>query len=288
MDKKLRFPLLISSMTGGDHTQLKLINQHLAEAAAHTGIAMATGSQRVMFSHPDAKDSFALRKFAPDTLLWGNLGAVQLNYGFSIEHCRQAVEILQADALCLHLNPLQEAVQPEGNTRFEGLADAIGNMASALPVPVIIKEVGAGLCRKDAEVLIKKGIHYLDVAGAGGTSWSRIEHHRDHGHRRNELGITFQDWGNPTPWMLSELAGMKYDLTLIASGGIRSGIDMAKAMILGASLCGIARPFLEPAMESTEAVIAVIERLYDEFVTAMFLLGVSRIEQMIGHHELLA
>ena len=288
LGKKLTFPLLISCMTGGDHALVRRINRHLAEAAEQCGVAMGVGSQRVQFKTPKARESFALRRHAPTALLFGNLGAVQLNHGFGLAECRAAVEVLEADALVLHLNPLQEAVQPEGDTRFAGLADQIGAIAQTLAKPVIVKEVGAGLSVEDVHLLLPRGVRIFDVAGSGGTSWSRIEHHRQIGTRKNDLGLLFQDWGLPTPRALWELRGCRPDATLIASGGLRSGLDMAKAIILGASWCGVAAPFLKPAMTSTRAVIQEIERLRREFRTAQFLLGAARVEALHANPSLLA
>jgi isopentenyl-diphosphate delta-isomerase len=287
MGKRLAFPLLISCMTGGDHDVARTVNINLAKAAEATGVAMGVGSQRVMFTHPAAKQSFELRPFAPNALLVANLGAVQLNYGFSIKECRAAVDALHADALCLHLNPLQEAVQPEGNTNFSGLADKIGRVAEELGKPVIAKEIGAGISLEDAQLLAGRGVKFIDVAGAGGTSWSRIEHHRGGETHGGDIGLVFQDWGIPTPQALAALKPLRGRITLIASGGIRSGIDMAKAMVLGASLCGVASPLLRPAMESPERVIEAIAQLHREFRTALFLLGIDRAEKLIGNEGLI-
>jgi len=272
LGRKLSFPLLISSMTGGDHELVCQINRNLAEAAQRTGVAMAVGSQRVMFTNPAAEESFRLRELAPDVPLIANLGAVQLNYGLGIRHAMQAVEVLDADALYLHLNPLQEAVQPEGDTDFRHLTEEIGTLVETLTVPVLLKEVGAGISPADIEAGLGVGVSYFDLAGCGGLSWSRVEHHRSGG---DDLGLRFQDWGIPTPLALKMAAPYQDRASFIASGGLRDGIDMAKAVILGASLCGIAGPFLKPAMESADAVVAVIERLRREFVTAMFLLGAA-------------
>lgn len=286
LGKRLSFPLLISSMTGGDHALVRKINRNLAIAAEAEQVAMGVGSQRVMFTNPKARSSFELREFAPTALLFANLGAVQLNYGFGVEQCRDAVAALGADALYLHLNPLQEAVQPEGDTDFRGLAKKIGAVAKAMKVPVILKEVGAGISRADAELAMKNGMKILDVAGSGGTSWSRIEHHRK---KDGDLGMLFQDWGIPTPDALRALAPLrKRGATLIASGGIRSGLDIAKAVVLGASLGGLAKPFLEPAAKSPEAVRKVIQQLRREFVTAMFLLGVAGVDKLKANDNLLA
>lgn len=287
MGKKLSFPLLISSMTGGDHEMVRTINQNLAHAAEATGVALGVGSQRVMFTQPAARRSFEIRPFAPNALLFANLGAVQLNYGFGSEECEDAIAAVQADALYMHLNALQEAVQPEGDTNFAGLAERIGAVAKDLDKPLILKEVGAGISREDVELVLDKGIKYIDVAGSGGTSWSRIEHHRQSQGSDDETGLTFQDWGIPTPIALQELAPYRDRLTLVASGGIRSGLDMVKAVVLGASLCGMASPFLKPATESPRAVIDVIERLKKEFITAMFLLGAPTINDLLGNSKLL-
>ena len=287
LGRKLSFPLLISCMTGGDHDLVRTININLAKAAEATGVAMGVGSQRVMFANAASRKSFELRAFAPHALLFANLGAVQLNHGFTLEHCKDAVAALQADALCLHLNPLQEAVQPEGDTNFSGLAAKIGAVAKGLGKPVIAKEIGSGISMEDAQLLLKQGVNILDIAGSGGTSWSRVEHHRRSAGSSDDIGLAFQDWGIPTPRALADLAPLRDRVTLIASGGIRSGIDMAKALALGASLCGIASPFLQPATESHEAVIAVIERLRKEFRTTMFLCGVATVDRLAGNTSLI-
>ena len=272
LGKTLRLPLLISSMTGGDDPEIRRINHNLAQAAEQCGVALAVGSQRVQFTNPAAEASFRLREIAPNTVLLANLGAVQLNYGFGIEHCRRAVETLAADGLYLHLNPLQEAVQPEGDTNFAGLAAKIAAVARELPVPVLLKEVGSGLSPADIALGKQAGIRHFDLAGRGGTSWSRIEHHR----RRDpadSLGLTFQDWGLTTADALRLNRTAHPDVILIASGGIRNGIDMEKAELLGAELCGIDAPFLAAAQDSAAAVIAAITRLEREYRTALYLLG---------------
>ncbi len=284
LGKSLSFPLLISCMTGGDHAVLRRINRNLALAAEAENVAFGVGSQRVMFSSPKARASFAVREWAPTALVFANLGAVQLNRGFGLKECRAAVEVAGADALCLHLNPLQEAVQPEGDTDFAGLTAKIGAVARGLKRPVILKEVGAGLSLADVQLARRHGLRYFDVAGAGGLSWSRVEHHRQDIH---DLGLTFQDWGIPTPAALRALKPIGTKIELIASGGVRSGVDMVKAVILGARLCGIASPFLRPAMESPGAVRAVIQRLRREFCTAMFLLSAKTVDALRGNEALL-
>ena len=284
LGKTLRFPFLISSMTGGDHEVVRTINRNLAEAAERCQVAMAVGSQRVMFTDAQSRSSFELREVAPTTVLIGNLGAVQLNYGFSEKECEEAVDVLGADALYLHLNPLQEAIQPEGDTNFSGLAERIAELSKTLSVPLMLKEVGSGLSPEDIELGYGAGVRFFDLAGTGGTSWSRIEHHRREG---DQLGIKFQDWGLPTPLALMRAAHWNDRTTLIASGGLRDGIDLAKSVILGASLGGFAAPLLKPAMESADAVVAVIEQIEREYRTAMFLLGVQNSKALLGCRALI-
>lgn len=290
LGKPLSFPLLISSMTGGNHDVVQTINTNLAKAAEACQVAMGVGSQRVMFVDEQARKSFDLRQYAPTTVLLGNIGAVQFNYGFDLEQCQQAVDVLGADGLYLHLNPLQEAVQPEGDVNFANLTAQIRDVAKQLSVPVLLKEVGSGLSTHDIDEGLKAGIEYFDIAGTGGTSWSRIEYHR-RTQENDDLGIVFQDWGIPTPTSLNEanqhLNKLNQNATLIASGGLRNGIDMAKSVILGARLCGVAAPLLKPAMTSVEATISAIEKLHKEFKTAMFLLGVTDVEQLINNHDLI-
>lgn len=286
LGKRLSFPFLISSMTGGKGAELSAINRNLAVAAESAGVAMGVGSQRVMFRDAAARASFELRQAAPNAVLCANLGAVQLNYGFGIDECRAAVDILAADALILHLNPLQEICQTEGDTNFAGLAEKIGAIAAELDRPVIVKEVGAGISDRDIERLIDNGVEYIDLAGTGGVSWSRVETLRAH-KLREKATYAFDDWGVPTPDALRMAAPYRDRVELIASGGLRTGLDMAKAMVMGASLCGMARPLLEPAMRSADAVLAEIEKVRDEFRRAMFLLGCARVEELKGREDLI-
>lgn len=286
LGKTLSFPLLISSMTGGDAPEILRINRNLAEAAQACGVAMAVGSQRVMFANSAARESFALRAHAPDVPLLANLGAVQLNKGFGLAECREAVSVMDADGLYLHLNPLQEAIQPEGDRDFSGLASKIATICAGLEVPVLLKEVGSGLSPEDVALGRKAGVRFFDVAGRGGTSWSRIEHHRRKEPGEN-IGLLFQDWGLTTVEALCHLQGHSQQITVIASGGVRNGVDMAKALLLGAGICGIAAPFLAAARQSTEAVIAVIQRLHREFQTALFLLGCADCAALRGNSALM-
>lgn len=277
LGKTLEAPLLIASMTGGDHAEIVQINQRLACAAEACGVAMSVGSQRIQFEHQGAEESFKLRAFAPSVPLIANLGAVQLNYGFDAHHAQHAIATLSADALFLHLNPLQEAIQPEGNTRFAGLWEKIEQLTQQCSHPVLLKEVGSGLSPKVIQQGMQLGIQGFDLAGTGGTSWSRIEHHRQAHH---QSGLTFQDWGIPTPWILEKCRPFADQTTLIASGGVRNGIDVVKSLILGAKLAGMAAPLLKPALQSTDAVIEYLEQIKRDIRIAMFLLGVSTIDEL--------
>ncbi len=286
LGKKLSFPLIISSMTGGASEELQKINKNLALAAEHCQVGLGVGSQRIIFDNTSARKSFELRSFAPTTLLFANIGAVQLNYDFSAQHCQDAINLLGADAIYLHLNPLQEAIQSEGNTNFANLSAKIQDLCAKLKVPVVIKEVGSGVSVADAKILQKVGVKYLDIAGSGGTSWSRIEHLRKI-NPENNLGITFQDWGIPTPVAIKQIINAKLGLQLIASGGLRSGIDLLKSLVLGAQVGAIANPFLSLASNSPEAVIAKIEELQAEFRLGMFLLGQKKVADLIANQDLL-
>ncbi|NPA72729.1 MAG: type 2 isopentenyl-diphosphate Delta-isomerase [Gammaproteobacteria bacterium] len=276
LDHTLSFPFLIASMTGGASGNLGQINRHLAEAAEQCQVPMAVGSQRAMIIDDAAKKSFELRQFAPSVPLIANLGAVQLNYGFGVEEAQRAVETLDANALYLHLNPLQEVIQPEGDTNFSQLADKIHALSDKIEVPIILKEVGSGLSPADIELGLQAGIKHFDIAGRGGTSWSRIEAHRS----ENSLGMTFQDWGLTTVESLQLAQPYQSKADFIASGGIRNGIDMAKSVIIGGRLCGVAAPLLSPALESTRQVVETIEQFKREFRTAQFLLGTQTVAQL--------
>jgi isopentenyl-diphosphate delta-isomerase len=283
LGKPIAFPFMVASMTGGAAGNLADINRNLALAAEACQVPLAVGSQRAMILDKAAQDSFALRRYAPTVPLIANLGAVQLNYGFGVDEARRAVETLEADALYLHLNPLQERIQPEGDTHFGGLADKIAKLVEKLDVPVILKEVGSGLSPADIELGLQAGVTWFDVAGRGGTSWSRIEAHR----ADNNLGFTFQDWGLTTLESLRLARPYQAQARFIASGGIRNGIDMAKAVIMGGRLCGVAAPLLAPAMASETAVIAKIEQFRQEFATAQFLLGQAKADDLHLNQALL-
>lgn len=278
-NKSLSAPLLISSMTGGSE-RARQINHTLAAAAQAAGIAMGLGSMRAAIERPETANTFQVRAAAPDILLFANLGAVQFNYGYDINQCRRVVELAQADALVLHLNALQEAVQPEGNTNFAGLLKKIEAVCKGLAaegVPVIAKEVGWGFSRDDARRLAEAGISAIDVAGAGGTSWSQVEMHRAANDHDKRVAAAFIDWGIPTAEAIQNVKEAAPGLTIIASGGLRDGIDVAKCIALGASLGGMASPFLKAAAKSVDDVVQTIDELKRELRIVLFVTGSQNI-----------
>lgn len=279
LGKHLSAPLLISSMTGGTEIAGK-INSRLAQVAQHFGIAMGVGSQRVAVENPEVAHTFDVRSHAPDILLFANLGAVQLNYNYGLDECRRVVELLEADALILHLNPLQECIQAKGDTNFRCLLEKIAQLCQKLPVPVIAKEVGNGISAAAAEKLIAVGVAAIDVAGAGGTSWAKVESERAENFQQRRLGMTFADWGLPTAECITSIRAVNSDFPLIASGGLRHGLDVAKAIALGANIAGLAWPFLQAAAESEAALYALTEVLIAEITTVLFCTGNLTLEQM--------
>lgn len=277
--KQISAPVFISSMTGGT-SEAGLINRNLAEAAQAAGIPLGVGSQRAALEDQSLVESFQVRMGAPDILLFANLGAVQLNYGLTAADCQRAVDMIEADALILHLNPLQEAVMAEGNTNFYGLIDQIAEVCQTLPVPVIAKEVGWGISKPVAKMLLEAGISAIDVAGAGGTSWTEVEMHRAKDEIQRQVASSFVDWGIPTADSLKIVREAAPELPLFASGGIRSGVDIAKTISLGATMAGMAGPFLQAAAESPEAVLRVIERITREIQISMFASGAKDIPSL--------
>ena len=269
---RLGAPLLISSMTGGTE-EAQRINQRLAATAQRYGLAMGVGSQRVAVENPDLMTTFRVRDVAPDILLLANLGAVQLNYDYGLDQCRRVVDHLEASALILHLNPLQEAVQTRGDTNFKGLLTKIEQICAALPVPVVVKEVGNGISAPLVRRLMEAGVAAVDVAGAGGTSWAKVESERATDPLQRRLGQTFADWGLPTADCLISARQVAPNLPLIASGGLRNGLDVAKTLALGADLAGLAYPFLKAASDSESAVAALVEVLIAEIKTVLFCTG---------------
>jgi len=283
--KKLQAPILISSMTGGT-AEAETINLRLAEAAQETGIAMGVGSQRAAIEHPEQAKTFQVRKVAPDILLFANLGAVQLNYGYGIDQCKQAVDMIEADALILHLHPLQEAVQDAGDVNFAGLAKKIEEVCKQMEVPVIAKEVGWGISEKTAKLLADCGVSAIDVAGAGGTSWSQVEMHRAPDEFTRQLAATFVGWGIPTTDSILNVKTAVPDMTIFASGGLKDGLDIAKCIALGATLGGMAGQFLKAAAISTEKAVEMMKLAKRQIEVTMFNVGAGKLGNLkIGKLE---
>jgi isopentenyl-diphosphate delta-isomerase len=278
LGKTLKAPILISSMTGGFDLARK-INRNLAAAAQQLGLAMGVGSQRVALEEPSAQMSFQVRDVAPDILLLGNLGAVQLNYGYTVEHCRRAVAMIGADGLILHLNVLQEAVQPEGNRNFRGLTEKITAVCRELPVPVVAKEVGNGISIDVGRRLQEAGVKAIDVAGKGGTSWFAVEAQRA-AKAGQPADKTFADWGIPSEEAVVTLRQALPNMPLVASGGIRSGLDIAKAIALGANLAALGQPLLAAALESDKRVVEFLSRVIQDLKIAMLCVGAANLSAL--------
>ena len=268
----LRAPLLISSMTGGTARAAE-INWRLARGAEAAGIAFALGSGRAMLEDDALRTTFDVRSVAPKVVLFANLGAVQLNYGVRPEDARRLVDVLGANGLYLHLNPLQEAIQPGGDTNFRSLEPKIAALCALLDVPVIAKSVGSGIAPSTAGRLVDCGVAAIDVAGAGGTSWARVEGKRSGDPARERIGEAFGDWGYPTPRATAALRAALPLVPLVASGGIRDGVQVAKALALGADLAGLALPFLRAADDSDAAVAELIDELVTALRIALFATG---------------
>ncbi len=282
----LHYPIFISSLTGG-HPDVTSINRNLARAAEHYGLALGVGSQRAGIVNPDVSSSYAItREQAPNTFLIANIGAPQLiaqsrHAAFTIEQAERAIDMIRANALAVHMNSLQEATQPEGDRRAAGEAAALKALSSKVKVPVIAKETGAGVCREQALLLRSCGVAAIDVGGAGGSSMPAMEAARSEARgdvRTQNIGLLYRDWGIATP--VSVVESSAASLPLIATGGVRNGLDMARALALGATLAGIGFPFLKAASQSYEAVCELLETFVAELKVAMQLSGAATIGQL--------
>jgi isopentenyl-diphosphate delta-isomerase len=282
LNHKFSAPIIVEALTGGVEKATK-INAAIASAVEKLGLGMGVGSQRGAIEDPKLEKTFSVaREKAPNAFLIANIGGAQLAHKYGVKEARKAVEMIEADALAVHLNPLQETVQPEGETSYKGLIGKIREVTQALAVPVIVKETGAGICAEDAKELEAAGVAAIDVAGVGGTSWAAVEFHRakrqgDQFHQA--LGEAFWDWGIPTVASLIETRQCVHT-PVIASGGIRSGIDAAKAIVLGASLAGMANPILDPALHGAARVEEKLGLIIEELRTAMFLVGADSIANL--------
>lgn len=279
LNKELKAPFLVSSMTGGSELASK-INQNLAVAAEERGWAIALGSTRALLESSAHEESFLIRKHAHSVPLIANLGAVQLNYGYGTEACQRIVDQTEADSLVLHFNSLQELVQDGGDLNFENLLPKIEEICKSLSVPVGAKEVGFGIDGTVAEKLHNAGISYIDVAGAGGTSWSQVEKLRTKDPLRKAAAEAFNSWGIPTKDCIVSVKSRLSEIPVVASGGMKTGLDAAKAITIGADIIGFARQLLQAATESVEAVVLKMEQIELELKMAMFGVGVKTIEEL--------
>lgn len=280
--RHLSSPLVISAITGGTDSA-KEINATLASAVEEFGIGIGVGSQRIAIEDPSVANTFSIvREKAPSALVMGNIGCPQLSLGWGVDEARTCVEMVDADALTIHTNPLQEAVQVGGETRYSGVLGKVKEIAGGLDTPIVVKETGCGIAHEDAAKLEKAGVAGLELSGVGGTSWAAVEHHiaREEGKRDQEaLGLALWNWGIPTAISVVETS-QTTSLKIIASGGLRTGVEMAKSIALGADAVGIARPFLEKAVEGSEALWEHISNILMEFRTVMFLVGAENLEEL--------
>lgn len=278
--KKLSAPLIIGAMTGGTERAHE-INLRLITAAAACGVGFASGSQRLALTDAQAMKGFSSKTWPKrPPLYFGNIGAVQLNYGVSIEAVLNLMRETGCDAFNIHMNPLQECIQPEGQTNFSKLASQIGKLAKKSGVPVLLKEVGSGISKLQAERLAKLPLHGIETAGLGGTSWSKVESFRNETGLKRDLGLSFAGWGIPTTESILHCRKAFKGRIVIASGGLRNGIDLAKSIALGANAGAMAIPFLNAAQVSTEKVIEEIELVKAELKTVMFLVGAKNIAEL--------
>lgn len=279
LNKPLQAPFLVSSMTGGSKLAAD-INQNLARAAEEKGWVIALGSTRALLESDAHQESFLIRKQAPTVPLIANLGAVQLNYGYGAEEAQRIVDMTEADSLVLHFNSLQEVFQDEGDLNFDTLLPKIEELCKKVNVPVGAKEVGFGIDGPVAKKLYDAGVSYIDVAGAGGTSWSQVEKLRSEDPMREAAAEAFNNWGNPTKDCLVSVKSLLENVPLVASGGMKTGVDAAKALTIGADVVGFARQLLQAATESTEAVIKQMDQIEFELKTTMFGIGAKSLDEL--------
>lgn len=279
-DHKFSAPLIVGAMTGGT-AEATRINAAIAEAVEHLQLGMGVGSQRAAIENPKLEKTFtSARKKAPTAFLIANIGAIQLANGYGIKKVKKAVDMIDADALAIHLNALHEAVQPEGQTNFKGVLTKIVEIAEELDKPVIVKETGAGIAAREAKKLEVAGIKAIDVGGAGGTSFAAVEYYRSKANSiPNSLADTFWDWGIPTVVSLIETS-QTVKIPVIASGGVRSGLDIAKAIALKACLASISMPVLQVAIKGAKETEKMLSLLMEALRTVMFLVGSENIQQL--------
>ena len=279
---KFNAPIVVGAMTGGT-AEAEKINANIAQAVEKLGLGMGVGSQRAAVENPKLIETFAVtRKKAPNAFLIANIGGVQLVHGFGVKEAKKAVDMIGADALAVHLNALQEAVQPEGQTNFKGVLARIGEIAGELNVPVIVKETGSGIAAEEAKKLEAAGVKAIDVGGLGGTSFAAVEYYRtgqDENSLQRFLGNAFWDWGIPTAVSLAETT-QTVRIQVVASGGVRDGSDVAKALALNASLASLSQPILQMAVKGAAETESLLSLLVEELRNVMFLVGAEKVEQL--------
>ena len=279
LGKKFKAPIIVGAMTGGAE-EATSINASIAEAVEKLGLGMGLGSQRAAIENKSLEKTYRIaREKAPNAFLIANVGGVQLVHGYGIKEVKKIVEMIDADAVAVHLNALQEVVQPEGQTNFQGVLSKIGEITGSVDVPVIVKETGAGIASEDAKALEEAGVKAIDVGGVGGTSFAAVEYFRSTQQKDVYLGEAFWDWGIPTAVSLVENA-QTVKVPLIASGGIRSGTDIAKALALGASLASVSQPILETAVKGAKETEAKLSCLIEELRNVMFLVGAEKLNDL--------
>jgi isopentenyl-diphosphate delta-isomerase len=279
---KFAAPLIAGAITGGTQEATK-INATIAEAIEELGLGMGLGSQRAALEDKKLEESFAVaRKKAPSAFLIANIGGVQLVNGYGLKEVKKAMKMIEADALAIHLNALQETAQPEGQTNFAGILEKVGQIAEELDKPIIVKETGAGIAAEEAKKLQAAGAKGIDVSGAGGTSWAAVEYYRAKELQdafRRRLGDLFWDWGIPTAASVVEVS-QTVSIPVIASGGVRNGVDVAKALALGSSLTSLSQPVLRAAVKGVQETRGMLSLLMDELRNVMFLVGAESIEAL--------
>ncbi len=290
LNHRFSAPLIIDSMTGGTPEAAK-INERLAETAEALGLGMGLGSQRAGLKSKELAETYSIaREHAPNAFLIANIGGAQLAKGLSIDEAKQIIDMIHANALVVHLNPLQELVQPEGEPKFKGVYNKIAELVKSLSIPVIVKEVGAGISKEVASKLELAGVNAISIAGSGGTSWAGVEKHRAESagsELKTHLGDMFWDWGIPTAASLIEVR-RAVKLQLIASGGLRNGLEVAKCLAIGADMCAMALPFLKQAATSQEAVMQFANVLLNELKSTMYLVGAKDVKTLKTSRYILA
>ncbi|MCD6431412.1 type 2 isopentenyl-diphosphate Delta-isomerase [Candidatus Bathyarchaeota archaeon] len=279
---KFSAPLIVGAITGGTPEATR-INAAIAEAVEELGLGMGVGSQRAAIEDKKLEKTFTIaRKKAPNAFLIANIGGVQLVNGYSIKEVERAVAMIEADAIAIHLNPLQEAIQPEGQTNFRGILEKISEIAEEIDKPLIVKETGAGIAAEEAKKLEAVGVNGIDVSGAGGTSFAAVEYYRVKGPKNSfqrKLGDVFWDWGIPTAISVVEVS-QSVKIPVIASGGVRDGVDMAKALALGANLTSLSQPILQAAVKGARETKNVLSLLIEELRNVMFLVGANSVQEL--------